>query len=115
MLIFAVRDGREARGMSLEQLSELTNLTKGYLSKLENGKIKKPGIENIYKISKALDIKIEHLVFPVGNLKTLRKEMYNSINRNGIMHPNTQYISHLIDLIIVENTKSQIVEKGKKR
>lgn len=52
-----LRDLRKARGMTLETLAERAGVTKGYLSKIENGK-QLPPIATLSRISVVLDTDI---------------------------------------------------------
>lgn len=54
-----LKDLRAARGVTLAGLAELAGVTKGYLSKIENGK-NMPPIETLAKISAALDAEIAY-------------------------------------------------------
>jgi transcriptional regulator with XRE-family HTH domain len=49
-----MRVAREEQGLSLDDLKELTGISKAYLSQLEIGKRKDPSLENINKIAEAL-------------------------------------------------------------
>lgn len=54
-----LKDLRAAKGVTLAGLAELAGVTKGYLSKIENGK-NLPPIETLAKISAALDADIAY-------------------------------------------------------
>lgn len=54
-----LKDLRAAKGVTLANLAELSGMTKGYLSKIENAK-KLPPIETLAKISEALDADIAY-------------------------------------------------------
>lgn len=54
-----LKDLRAAKGVTLAELAETSGMTKGYLSKIENGK-NIPPIETLAKISAALDADIAY-------------------------------------------------------
>lgn len=54
-----LKELRKIRGITLDSLAIETGFTKGYLSKIENGK-KLPPIETLSKISKALNTEISY-------------------------------------------------------
>ncbi|WP_425403731.1 helix-turn-helix domain-containing protein [Hwanghaeella sp.] len=56
-----LRDLRKARGVTLDDLASQTGFTKGYLSKIENGK-KVPPIETLSRISSALNAEIAYFL-----------------------------------------------------
>mgnify|MGYP002360724953 CR=1 FL=1 len=57
------RNLRQRRGLTLIELAEKARVSQSYLSKLENGKIKEPGVRAVLKIAEAFDTSIEHLCF----------------------------------------------------
>lgn len=57
-----IRNYREERGMTLEELSNKLGITKGYLSKLERG-IKPISLDNLHKIADVLEVDVTDL-FP---------------------------------------------------
>lgn len=54
---------RIKRGMTLEDLSELSGVSSGYLCHLENGTRKNPSIEVMEKIAKALNTNVYEIFF----------------------------------------------------
>jgi transcriptional regulator with XRE-family HTH domain len=54
LVIKKIKDFRLAKGLSLERLAELTGLTKGYLSRIENSE-KAPPLSTLSRISLALE------------------------------------------------------------
>lgn len=54
---------RIKKGMTLEELAELANVSAGYLCHLENGTRKNPTIEVMKKIAKALNTNIFEIFF----------------------------------------------------
>jgi transcriptional regulator with XRE-family HTH domain len=55
-----IRELREAQGITSEQLAYENDLSKGYLSLIENGK-RRPSLEVLEQLAKALDVKITEL------------------------------------------------------
>lgn len=56
-----LKDLRKARGVTLVELADRTGFTKGYLSKIENGK-KVPPIETLSRISASLNAEIAYFL-----------------------------------------------------
>ena len=52
---------REGRRLSLRELEERTGIGDSYLSQLERGKIKKPGVFTLLKLAEFYHVKIEWL------------------------------------------------------
>lgn len=50
-----VRDARISKGLTMEALSKMAKCSHGYISDLENGKIKKPSYEMVEQILKAME------------------------------------------------------------
>jgi len=61
---------RKEKGYSLNKLSELTGISKSYLSLLERGIQKNPSIEITEKLAKTLGVNINYLIKPSENEKT---------------------------------------------
>lgn len=55
-----IKEARNSKGISIRQLAEKTNLSKSYLSEVENGHYM-PSIFVLCKIAIALDVKPEKL------------------------------------------------------
>lgn len=62
--------------MTLQELNDKTGLSKGYLSKLENGLRGTPKIENIAKLSEGLNYSYSSLLAEAGYLKEYELEKY---------------------------------------
>jgi transcriptional regulator with XRE-family HTH domain len=61
-----IKDLRTKKGISQEKLAEFSDLHRTYISSIELGK-RNVALENIEKLSKALDCKIEDLFKPTVN------------------------------------------------
>src|SRR5205085_4052446 len=59
-----IKAWREARGLTVTELAARAGepISKGYISEVENNKIRKPNDEYLIRIAAALDIPIEYLV-----------------------------------------------------
>lgn len=60
-----IRETHKQRGLSAEELAEIADLSTVYISYIENAK-RKPSLESLIKISNALEITIDELLY--GNL-----------------------------------------------
>ena len=58
---FKIREIRQARGLSQEELAALARLHRAYIGQIERGE-KNIGLKNLEKIAKALDVDIRVLV-----------------------------------------------------
>lgn len=72
-----IRNCREERGLSLNALSERANVSKGYLSQLENGGASNPSIDTLGRLADALEMSLEELISDprapeAGNKRTPR-------------------------------------------
>jgi len=66
-----VKKYRQFRGLDGEEFGQRVGLTKETISRLETGK-ENISLENLIKISKALDVSMEELFMQDGNLLSLR-------------------------------------------
>lgn len=91
-----IRETRKQRGLSAEELAEIADLSTVYISYIENAK-RKPSLESLIKISNALEITIDELLY--GNL--LYNSHHRHISRIYYLLPNTLSSIHYIILITV--------------
>lgn len=54
---------RSEKGLTLRQLSKLSDVASGYISDLENGRRKNPSLETMTRISKALSKPVQDIFF----------------------------------------------------
>jgi transcriptional regulator with XRE-family HTH domain len=57
-----VRKLRKKKGLSQEKLARLADISLNALTKIESGFAKKPTIQTVVKLSKALEVSIDDLV-----------------------------------------------------
>jgi transcriptional regulator with XRE-family HTH domain len=57
-----IKELRQKRKLSQEKLARLTNISLNTLTKIESGFTKRPSIQTIHKIAKALGISLDKLV-----------------------------------------------------
>ncbi|MFQ5803617.1 MAG: helix-turn-helix domain-containing protein [Candidatus Methylomirabilales bacterium] len=57
---------RSQKGLSLRQVEERAKVTNGYLSLLENGKVRQPSPEILHKLAKAYEVPFELLMEKAG-------------------------------------------------
>lgn len=57
-----IRKFRKKKGLSQDNLARLANIPYTTLTKIESNVVKRPSVQNIAKIAKALDVVIEELL-----------------------------------------------------
>lgn len=57
-----IKELRKMKGWSILELSIKSNVSKSYLSGIENGTLKNPTIKFLMKVSRALDVSLDYLV-----------------------------------------------------
>ncbi len=62
-------DARKLLGMTLRQVEEASGVSNAYLSQLENGEIKNPSPQILYKLSESLKLDYEKLMQLAGHIK----------------------------------------------
>ena len=82
-----IRETRKQRGLSAEELAEIADLSTVYISYIENAK-RKPSLESLIKISNALEITIDELLY--GNL------LYNPDVYKRQVIENLSFLHHLL-------------------
>ncbi|GAO43775.1 helix-turn-helix domain-containing protein [Flavihumibacter petaseus] len=61
-----LKQRREAAGLTLRQIEEGAGVSNPYLSQLENGKIKRPSVNILYKVCSFLGIDFDEVLFYAG-------------------------------------------------
>jgi transcriptional regulator with XRE-family HTH domain len=64
----AIQRAREAKGWTLRQLAEQTDIDFGYIGRLERGEIRRPGAGQLQRLANALDVDIEDFYGLAGYL-----------------------------------------------
>ena len=100
MIIFNIKKIRENKELSIRRLSQLTGISRTYLSDLENNRRSNPSIQILSDISKALDVNIKTLFYSELDVEELRKEMHRCIDKYGLDSKEVLEISQLIDLLL---------------
>lgn len=100
MLIFVIKKLRQNKNISLIELSNQTNLSKSYLSELENNKLDNCSTKSLEKIATALDVNIKDLFYSKFDIEDLKKKLNKSIDDHGINSKEALEIGQLIDLLI---------------
>lgn len=100
MLVFVIKQLREARNISRYQLAKMTNLSKTYIIALEENKKNNPTVKSLSTIADALNVNIKDLFYSSIELESLRQEMYRRIDAFGINSDEVMEISQIIDLLV---------------
>ncbi|WII36471.1 helix-turn-helix domain-containing protein [Paenibacillus thiaminolyticus] len=57
-----IQDTRRALDMTLTQLSELSGVPRGTISRIENGEVKRPEFSSVHPLAMTLNIPLETLI-----------------------------------------------------
>lgn len=100
MIVFNIKKIREKQNISIRKLSQLTGLSRTYLSNLENNKRVNPTLSSLSAIATVLNVDIKELFYSDVELDKLKQEMYARIDKFGINSPEALEVSQIIDLLI---------------
>lgn len=100
MFIFMVKDIRESKKISLNELSKRTGISKSYLHDLENNSKFNVTLDKLYNIANVLNVNIKDLFYSAFDIEELRKELHKRIDKYGLNSKETLEISKLIDLLV---------------
>lgn len=110
MFIFVIKNIRESKNISLNELSQETGVSKSYLFELENNKRLNVTLDKLYKISTVLDVNVKDLFYTSLDIEDLRKELHNRITKYGLNSDKVMEVSKLIDLLVNINFKEGVLE-----
>lgn len=60
---FRIKELREKRGYSQEKLAELSGVSRNLIARLETGELTSTSTNTLFKLSKALNVKVKTLFF----------------------------------------------------
>ena len=107
MFIFLIKEIREEKEITQEELSRRSGISRSYIAELENNKKKNPSFEAIYKISLALGVEIRKTYVAVSDIVQIEIMLSKSIKENGINSIETLHISNLLDKLIKIKVKME--------
>jgi transcriptional regulator with XRE-family HTH domain len=70
-----LKELREANKLTLREMEKLTGISNAYLSQVENGQIKKPSPNYLFKISEVLNYPYESLMERAGHVVPKNREI----------------------------------------
>lgn len=108
MIVFRIKQIRKQKKITAYQLSRDLNISRSYLSELENNKKLNVSLKVLFDISNALDVNIKDLFYTTFDIEDLKQKMYESIKDVGIDSKETLEISQLIDLLINIKMKEEL-------
>ena len=100
MIVFRIKEIREKKNVSLSLLSRSTQISRPYLFDLENNRKTNPTLQILLKIANVLDVNVKELFYTTLDIKSLKEEMYQSIDDHGLNSKEVLEVSQLIDLLI---------------
>ncbi|MGG4397575.1 helix-turn-helix transcriptional regulator [Paenibacillus thiaminolyticus] len=89
-----IQDTRRASDITLTQLSELSGIPKGTISRIENGEVKRPQFLTVHPLAKALDISLETLI-----------DYYVEIERRA------DSLLHILHTTLQHNSNNELIQK----
>lgn len=100
MLTFIIKNLRKRKNLTLNELSNKTDLSTSFLSKLENNKLDSCSLNSLEKISVALETNIKDLFYSILDIDDLKKKLDESVDKYGLDSKETLEISQIIDSLI---------------
>src|SRR5690606_39507584 len=73
-----LKEARELKRISLREVEAQSGISNGYLSQLENDKIKKPSANTLYKLSELFNIDFDDLMVSTGIVEEKKETKKNS-------------------------------------
>lgn len=98
--IFVIKFLRKDRHLSLRKLSKLSDISRPYLSNLENNRRFNPSMDTLGKIADALGVDIKDLFYSELELEPLQEELDRRVERYGLRSKKVLEISRIVDLLM---------------
>ena len=108
MIIFRIKEIRTNKGISAYSLCKKANISRSYLSEVENGKKINVSLQFLLKVADILSVNIKDLFYTKFDIEDLRQEMHKRIEKYGLDSNKVMEISQLIDLLINIEQKKKV-------
>lgn len=96
-MILRIKMCKKEKKLSNEELSKLSGVPKGTLAKILGSETKDPQISNIIKISKALGVSADYIIF--GKTETQSKSVFEKLFLTLNLNGQAKVIDYINDLI----------------
>lgn len=119
-----IRKLRKRNDLTMSQLAEKCSVSQSYISDLENGNVKKPSIDKIYKIADALGVSVYQLIGETPlpkNIPELYEETEKVYELSKNSYPNTLSeegkVKELVDFMLMSTKiiNSQLISEEEKK
>lgn len=100
MIVFRIKQIREKKNITAYKLAKEVDISRSYLSELENNKKMNVSLKVLFDISKYLDVNIKDLFYTSFDISVLRKKMHSYIDKYGLDSKEVLEVSQLIDLLL---------------
>jgi len=106
-----IRKRRNEMNLTLEQLATLLGTTKSYLSRIENNRIERPGVDILKKLSKQLDIDNNTLMIYSGYIESTKQSKADFNLPNDLLIRASSLIKVEGDDIWIDGKKLDLAEQ----
>jgi len=100
MIVFRIKEIRKKKNITAYKLSKLINVSRAYMSELENNKRLNPSMKVLFDIATVLEVNVKDLFYTTFDIENLRKQLHERIERYGLNSKEALEISQVIDLLI---------------
>lgn len=100
MIVFRIKQIRESKNVTAYRLAKDVNISRSYLSELENNKKMNVSLQVLVDIADYLKVNVKDLFYTTFDINSLKQKMYRRIDKYGINSPEALEISQIIDLLI---------------
>lgn len=100
MIVFRIKQIRESKKINAYRLAKDVKISRSYLSELENNKKMNVSLEVLVNIADYLNVNVKDLFYTTFDIKSLKQELYDRIDKYGINSAEALEVSQIIDLLI---------------
>lgn len=100
MIVFRIKQIRESKNVTAYRLAKDTNISRSYLSELENNKKMNVSLEVLVDIADYLKVNVKDLFYTTFDINSLKQKMYRRIDKYGINSKEALEVSQIVDLLI---------------
>lgn len=100
MIILVIKNLRNHKNISLDDLCNRTGLSRSYLTKLENNHLSNCSVNTLEKIAEALEVNIKDLFYSIADIDYLKEELNEIVDIYGLSSKEALEMSQIIDLLV---------------
>ncbi len=100
MYIFQIKELRKNKYITKSKLAKLSEISRSYLTELENETKTNPTLETLFKISQALEVNVKDLFYTFADIEKIKQDLEIEVSLHGLSSPKANKLNSIIDKLM---------------